>query len=144
MIRIIAVGRMKDRNLGQLAETYLQRARGMARLELKEIKDSRPDREDREITSLLGSDQGNQVVVALDERGEDLDSMDLARLLGAHGSVTFVIGGPDGLGPGTRERSDRFLRLSSLTLTHEMARVLLLEQVYRGLTILAGKPYHRA
>ena len=59
------------------------------------------------------------------------------------GSISFLIGGPDGLGPAARERSTRTFRLSSMTLTHEMARTLLIEQIYRGLSILRGKPYHR-
>ena len=83
-------------------------------------------------------------MVALDEHGDAVTSVALSKLLGAHGDVAFLIGGADGLGPAARERADRTLRLSSMTLTHEMARLLLVEQVYRGLTILRGMPYHRA
>ncbi len=143
MIRIIAVGKMKDKRLGALLEDYLQRIRPLAPAKVVELRDADPEREGREMTAKLGSTRGNELVVALDERGEDVTSRDLSRLLGAHGSVAFLVGGADGLGPAARERADRTLRLSSLTLTHEMARVLLAEQIYRGLSILRGKPYHR-
>lgn len=144
MIRIIAVGKVKDKRLGGLAEDFLKRLRPMAPAEIVEIRDSQPDREGRDMVVKLGSAGGNQLVIALDEHGEDLTSTDLAQLLGRHGNICFLVGGADGLGTDARQRAQRTIRLSSLTLTHEMARVLLLEQVYRGLSILRGKPYHRA
>ena len=91
----------------------------------------------------LGSARGRQLVVALDEHGEDLTSREFASLIGGHGGISFLIGGADGLGDEARTRAERTVRLSSMTLTHEMARVLLTEQIYRGLSILKGKPYHR-
>ena len=81
--------------------------------------------------------------LALDERGEEVTSRQLADLLGRYGKIAFLVGGADGLGPAARERAARTVRLSALTLTHEMARVLLLEQIYRGLCILRNRPYHR-
>ncbi len=144
MIRILAVGKLKDKRLSALADDFLKRLRPMAPAEVVEIKDSQPDKEAREMVARLGSAGGNQLVVAMDEHGEDLTSTALATLLGRHGNICFLIGGADGLGGAVRDRADRTLRLSSLTLTHEMARVLLLEQIYRGLGILRGKPYHRA
>jgi len=143
MIRIVAVGKMKDRRLAALLEDYLQRIRALAPVEVVELKDQDPEKEGRAMVAKLGSARGRGHVVALDERGEDVTSRDLARLLGEHGGLSFLVGGADGLGSAARERADRTLRLSSLTLTHEMARTLLAEQVYRGLSILRGKPYHR-
>jgi 23S rRNA (pseudouridine1915-N3)-methyltransferase len=143
MIRIVAVGRMKDRSLAALLEDYLRRIRALAPVELVELRDQDPEREGRAMVAKLGSTRGRSLVVALDENGEDVTSRGLSRLLGGHGGIAFLVGGADGLGPAARERADRTLRLSSLTLTHEMARVLLAEQVYRGLCILRGKPYHR-
>ncbi len=144
MIRVLAVGKVKDKRLSALADDFLKRMRPMAPAEVLELKDSRPDKEGRDMVAQLGAGGGHQFVVAMDERGDDLTSVDLAALLGAHGNLCFLIGGADGLGPDARQRADRTVRLSSLTLTHEMARVLLLEQIYRGLSILRGKPYHRA
>jgi 23S rRNA (pseudouridine1915-N3)-methyltransferase len=143
MIRIIAVGRLRDRRLADLAGDYQLRIRSLAPLEVVELKDQTPAREARQFLNRLGPAGGNEVVIALDERGEAIDSLGLAKLLGRHGSLAFLVGGTDGLTDEVRQRADRVLRLSRLTLTHEWARVLLLEQIYRGLSILRGLPYHR-
>jgi 23S rRNA (pseudouridine1915-N3)-methyltransferase len=143
VIRIVAVGRMKERRLAEVVDDYARRCRPLRALEVVEIKDADPEREAAAMLRQLGSPEGNEHVVALDERGETITSRGLAELLGRHGRVTFLIGGPDGLGEGARRRAKRTLRLSSLTLPHELARVLLAEQIYRGLAILRGLPYHR-
>lgn len=143
MIRIIAAGKVKDRRLAGLLDDFLKRIRAMAPIEVLEIRDSTPEREGKDMVARVGSAQSRQLVVAMDEHGDDLTSQDLADLLGRHGGISFLIGGADGLGPDPLSRADRTLRLSSLTLTHEMARMLLAEQIYRGLSILRGKPYHR-
>ena len=143
MIRIIAAGRIKDKRLAGLLDDYLKRIRPMAPVEVLEVRDSTPEKEGREMNGRLGSAQGQLLVVAMDEHGEDLTSQAFAELLGSRGGISFLIGGADGLGPAARERAGRVIRLSSMTLTHEMARVLLAEQIYRGLSILRGKPYHR-
>ena len=143
MIRIIAVGKMKDKRLAQLADDFLRRLRPMAPVEVTELKDSNTEKEGREMVSRLGSASGNTLVVAMDEKGDDLSSEEFARLLGKHGSITMLIGGADGLGAAAHQRAGRTLKLSSMTWTHEMARVLLIEQIYRGFSILKGRPYHR-
>ena len=143
MIRIIAVGRMKDRRLAGLMEDFLKRIRPLAGVEMVELKDAGPEREGRDMETRLGSRRGNELVVALDERGDSVSSRELSQLLGKHGSLAFLVGGADGLGEAARNRANRTLRLSRMTLTHEMARVLLAEQIYRGLSILRGLPYHR-
>jgi 23S rRNA (pseudouridine1915-N3)-methyltransferase len=84
----------------------------------------------------------NSHIVALDERGKDLTTVQFAKLLGT--DTTFVIGGPDGLDEETKKRASLLLRLSSLTLPHALAQVVLLEQIYRAATLLTGHPYHRA
>ncbi|MBA4377717.1 MAG: hypothetical protein C0395_03545 [Gemmatimonas sp.] len=143
MIRILAVGRLKDARLAGLANEFAQRIRPWSDLEIVELKDQGPEREGAAMLARLGPGSGHGLTVALDERGDAVSSRDLAALLGAHGSLAFLIGGPDGLSPATRERADRLLSLSPLTFTHETARFLLLEQIYRGLAILRGHPYHR-
>jgi 23S rRNA (pseudouridine1915-N3)-methyltransferase len=79
--------------------------------------------------------------IALDERGKDLTTREFAALLGKE--RTFVIGGPDGLSDKTRKEAAQLVRLSSLTLPHALAQVVLLEQIYRAATLLTGHPYHR-
>jgi len=85
---------------------------------------------------------GKGRIVALDERGDDMTTVQFAELL--KGETTFVIGGPDGLPGEVKARADRLLRLSSLTLPHALAQVVLMEQLYRAATLLTGHPYHRA
>ena len=80
--------------------------------------------------------------VALDERGKDLTTVQFAELLKAE--TAFVIGGPDGLDAQAKAGAFMLLRLSSLTLPHALAQVVLLEQIYRAATLLTGHPYHRA
>jgi 23S rRNA (pseudouridine1915-N3)-methyltransferase len=80
-------------------------------------------------------------LVALDERGKDLTTKQFAALL--QQPTTFVIGGADGLDPAIKQRSALLLRLSSLTLPHALAQVVLCEQIYRAATLLTGHPYHR-
>jgi 23S rRNA (pseudouridine1915-N3)-methyltransferase len=84
----------------------------------------------------------NLRVVALDEKGKDLTTEQFARLL--RQETAFVIGGPDGLDEKVKKEAAMLLRLSSLTLPHALAQVVLLEQIYRAATLLTGHPYHRA
>jgi 23S rRNA (pseudouridine1915-N3)-methyltransferase len=82
-------------------------------------------------------------VVALDERGKDMTTAQFAASL-LKSETTFVIGGPEGLEESVKKDAALLLRLSSFTLPHALAQVLLLEQIYRAATILTGHPYHRA
>ena len=81
-------------------------------------------------------------LVALDERGKDLTTREFAALLGSE--TAFVIGGPDGLDAAVKKDATLLLRLSSLTLPHALAQVVLVEQIYRAASLLTGHPYHRA
>ncbi len=139
MIRILAVGKLKDPSLATLCADFAKRITRWARLEIVELKDQGPDREAEAMLAKLGAGP----VHALDERGETMSSRRFSKLLASHGSPTFLIGGPDGLGDAARTRADRLLSLSPMTFTHETARYLLLEQIYRGLAIDRGHPYHR-
>jgi 23S rRNA (pseudouridine1915-N3)-methyltransferase len=80
--------------------------------------------------------------VVLDERGRDVTTVEFAKLLRTE--AAFLIGGADGFSDKTKEEADVLLRLSSLTLPHALAQVVLLEQIYRAATLLTGHPYHRA
>jgi 23S rRNA (pseudouridine1915-N3)-methyltransferase len=89
------------------------------------------------------------VLVALDERGDNVDSATFARHLGhwrdeAVGQTIFAIGGADGLSPDLRRKAKLRMAFGSATWPHQMVRIMLLEQIYRAATILAGHPYHRA
>jgi 23S rRNA (pseudouridine1915-N3)-methyltransferase len=84
----------------------------------------------------------NSRIVALDEHGREMTTPQFATLLQTE--TTFVIGGPDGLEENVKKDAALLLRLSSLTLPHALAQVVLLEQIYRAATLLSGHPYHRA
>ena len=140
MIRILAVGKMKDRHYAALTEQYLKRIRPWSKLDITELKDQDSRREGRAMIDRIGP---SELVVAMDERGDSLTSRELGALLASHGSPTFLIGGPDGLGDDARQRADRTLALSAMTFPHELARLMLVEQIYRGLAINRGHAYHR-
>jgi 23S rRNA (pseudouridine1915-N3)-methyltransferase len=97
--------------------------------------DARPDR-------LRASLPKGARIVALDERGKDYTTIQFAKLLGEE--TAFVIGGPDGLDDRIRNEAKFLLRLSSLTLPHALAQIILIEQIYRAATLLTGHPYHRS
>lgn len=81
-------------------------------------------------------------IIVLDEKGKDFTTNQFAALLKSE--AVFVIGGADGLDEGVKRKADLLLRLSSLTLPHALAQVVLMEQIYRGATLATGHPYHRA
>lgn len=165
------VGRCRDEVLRSLSDRYETRLRRHAAIEVVEVA-AAPAGMDRgealrlEATALrrvAGLDvpgrsgapgrrapvaAGPRAVVALDERGETPGSRDLARQLDewlrrGTRQVTFLVGGDGGLAPDLLAACDSTLSLSRLTFTHELARVLLLEQLYRAHAIRAGHPYHR-
>lgn len=98
-----------------------------------------------EAERLLAGLPARASVVALDERGDRLSTRSFAELVDEgrqRGTVIFCIGGPYGHGPAVRDGAWRTVRLSDMVLNHEVARVVLYEQLYRGLTLLEGAPYH--
>ncbi len=152
-ITIAAVGRLRTPHWQAAQADYLQRLRRYTRVELVEVRDEVgghvPDEVaiEREGEALLQSVADLPWVVALDATGRQAGSVRLARYLGkkveVYRDVGFVIGGPLGLAPAVLERANEQLSLSRLTFPHELARVILLEQLYRAATILSGEPYHK-
>ena len=143
-VTVHAVGKLKRGPETELVTRYQTRLKRL-KTTLREF----PERESkaREGTDLLAALPGSSFVIALDERGEDMTSPDFARLLGERldqgQSLSFIIGGADGLSDEVRERADRLIRFGRLTWPHQLVRGLLLEQIYRAETILLGHPYHR-
>ena len=147
---VIAVGRAKPGALRDLFENYAKRFPW--RLELIEVQEKRrlPPEElkKREAERLLAAVPQGALIVALDPRGETLDSEGFARKLGAwrdrgRKDIAFLIGGAEGLAEAALERADLALSLGAMTWPHLLVRVLLAEQLYRASSILAGHPYHR-
>ncbi|MBV9315935.1 MAG: 23S rRNA (pseudouridine(1915)-N(3))-methyltransferase RlmH [Gammaproteobacteria bacterium] len=152
-LRVIAIGtRMPSWARSACAE-YLQRLRAGPSLELQEIEAASRRGGDarraiaREGERLLAALTPRDYVIALDERGRELTTQELALWLKARQQqaedLAFIVGGPDGLAPAVLARSNFRLALSRLTLPHALARVLLTEQLYRAHCILANHPYHR-
>ena len=139
-IRILAVGKVRKNWVREGLATYGKRLPGLTLLELRE---STPE---REAETLLAELRGDEQLVALSEEGLTLGSAQLAGRLRDSGSgrLAFVIGGADGLSARIKQRAAWTLSLSPLTFPHDLARLLLLEQLYRAQTILQGGPYHRA
>jgi 23S rRNA (pseudouridine1915-N3)-methyltransferase len=156
---VIAVGRMKQGPERELAERYrkrfdeIGRKLGFRGLDIHEIPESRArdasTRIAEEAAAIASSIPENAVLVALDEHGDNVDSAGLARHLGRFrdqslASMVFIIGGADGLSPELRRKQKLGLAFGIATWPHQLVRVMLLEQLYRAATILAGHPYHRA
>ena len=157
-IVVVAVGRLKQGSERELAERYRKRAAdagrsaGITGVDIIEIKESRaadPSRRMLEESIAIANVLPERaVVVLLDQRGESMSSSSFAgRLSGwraeKRSSVAFVIGGHDGLAPALREKADIALAFGSATWPHQLLRIMLLEQIYRAVTILMGHPYHR-
>lgn len=144
---VLAVGRCRDPALLALLDRYLARLAGTVEIRELEARGEPTQRRAREARLILDALPAGAALVALDERGELLTSAELALRLGRLGAesrtLAFAIGGADGLDPALRERARLVLALGRLTFPHELARLLLVEQLYRVHTILAGHPYHR-
>jgi 23S rRNA (pseudouridine1915-N3)-methyltransferase len=138
-IRVIAVGKVRKRWIQDGLDVYLKRLPGLV---VSELKDSNPQ---REAETILAELRAEERLVVLGEEGELLASEALAERLQGTGSerLAFVIGGADGLDPALKARAGWRLSLSPLTFPHELARLLLLEQLYRALSIQQGGAYHR-
>jgi len=139
-LTLLAVGKLRDAWAVAGCAEYEKRVRARLPLEIRELKER--------------DDLGKQVPArhalwALDARGKQLSSEELAATLarlmreGAQG-IAFAIGGADGLAPAVLARADFTLSLGRMTLPHRLARLILLEQLYRALSIVRGEPYHRA
>ncbi|PLX37878.1 MAG: 23S rRNA (pseudouridine(1915)-N(3))-methyltransferase RlmH [Hyphomicrobiales bacterium] len=157
-IVVSAVGRLKAGAERDLCDRYRDRADkagralGFTAVDTRETAESRASRTEQrgseEATALLSNLPEGTFVVALDETGKTMTSRAFAdRLSGLRDrsipEVRFLIGGADGHGDAARQRADLMLSLGPMTYPHQIARALILEQVYRAITILAGHPYHR-
>jgi 23S rRNA (pseudouridine1915-N3)-methyltransferase len=151
-VRLIWIGKTRDAHLRALADGYLKRLERFTRCEITELRESAARRppegiedESRRIISALRPDA---LTVLLDPTGQEWSSQELAaqverwQVAGTK-EVAFVTGGPYGVSAEVAGRASLRWSLSRLTLTHEMARVLLLEQLYRAYTIIHGLPYQK-
>lgn len=151
---VLAVGTKMPSWVDEAFNDYARRLPKPWRLELIEIR-AEPRNEGKPVAAMMRSEAARLTAalppgslrVALDEHGRDFTSQALARWVDERQmeerDVAFLIGGPDGLDPDLVAGASLKLRLSSFTLPHALARVVLAEQLYRAITILKGHPYHR-
>src|SRR5690606_36616417 len=147
--RFLWIGKTRNRDWLALQGDYFDRLSQFIKCDITEIKDSAPhEGPAEEGERLLKSISPANLVVLLDVKGKQVNSHQLAKQMenwqmAAHKEIVFVIGGAQGVSPEVAERADLRLSLSFLTFTHEMARVILLEQLYRAFSITKGFPYQK-
>jgi 23S rRNA (pseudouridine1915-N3)-methyltransferase len=143
-LRVAWVGKTKDPAIQALTGDYLKRLGRFADVEGVSLKD------EATLLKAAGRDSSKvarQYLVLLDSRGKQLSSEELAHFIGQHQDrnpvpMLFAVGPADGFSEAARQKSDLLLSLGRMTLAHELARVVLLEQLYRSFSILKGHPYH--
>ncbi|HET9902724.1 MAG TPA: 23S rRNA (pseudouridine(1915)-N(3))-methyltransferase RlmH [Xanthobacteraceae bacterium] len=158
-LTVVAIGRLKHGPERQLGERFRERAEksgralGFRAVEVVEVDESRSRDAGRrmieESVAVAHLLPDRAALVILDERGDALASAAFAGRLGrwrdeGRSDAVFVIGGPDGLAESLRDRADLRLAFGAMTWPHQLVRIMLLEQIYRAMTILSGHPYHRA
>jgi 23S rRNA (pseudouridine1915-N3)-methyltransferase len=156
---VAAIGRLKDGPERELAERYRKRAEqtgrriGFRDTEVVEIRESRAQEVSKRMTeesiALANVVPDRAITIMLDEHGENIDSATLAKRLGqwrddGRPAAVFIIGGDDGLAPTLRDKASLKLGFGAATWPHQLVRIMLLEQIYRAISILSGHPYHRA
>jgi 23S rRNA (pseudouridine1915-N3)-methyltransferase len=157
-LTIAAIGRLKDEGERAIIARYMKRmssgrAIGLAPVEIAELPESRAAdteaRQSDEAARLLNATADCDVRIVLDERGRTMSSAEFAQYLGTRRDdgikhAALLLGGPDGHAASLRSSAQLPLSLGPMTLPHGLARVVLVEQIYRAITILSGHPYHRA
>lgn len=157
-IRIIAVGKLKEKYLSMAVQEYTKRLSGYCRLEIFEVKDEKiPEKaspadlekavaeEGKRILNLLREDD---ILVTLEILGKQMDSPSFSKKIETYGiqgksQLTFVIGGSVGLAPEILKQSNWKLSFSEMTFPHQLFRVMLLEQLYRSFKIIRNETYHK-
>ncbi|MBW2477991.1 MAG: 23S rRNA (pseudouridine(1915)-N(3))-methyltransferase RlmH [Deltaproteobacteria bacterium] len=155
-LHLVCVGRLTAPFVKQGCQLYANRLKHYLPLKITEIKEQKTGKKPnvpfilaQEGAQLLQQLSPGTFMVALDERGKSMTSKGLASLLQQHMSagtpeLAWVIGGPFGLSDTVRQHADYLMALSSMTMTHQMARLILLEQLYRAGTIIRNEPYHHS
>jgi len=145
VFKIIVAGKASHSYAQKGIDEYLKRLKRYGRFELHYVKNG----DSESVSERLLKVAESSLIVALDERGEDFTSQQFSKKLQSWTddpsvkSVSFLIGGADGHTEALRKKSSQILRLSKMTMMHELALVVFLEQIYRGCTINKGEPYHR-
>ena len=152
MIKILCVGKIKDKNLSAMIDSYLDKIKHYHNINIIEVKDepittNEKDVLEKEADRLLDKIANDEYVILLDLHGKNIDSISLAnkldKLFISNSKITFVIGGSLGLSDRLRNRANEAIKLSDLTFLHQMTRLILIEQIYRSFKILNNETYHK-
>lgn len=141
-IKILSVGKLNE-HFRELAEEYLARLQKYCRIETQEIKESNKMEEGKQLIAKIKDDE---YAIALERVGDATYSEDFAQFLkkkNMESNICFILGGPDGLSGEVLKRCQKHLSLSNMTFPHQLARVMVLEQIYRAFTIMKGEKYHK-
>jgi len=153
-ITLILVGKTDKKYIAEGIDEYEKRLKHYCKFEVKVIPDIKNtkamsaevqmQKEGEQILSLL---RPSTEIILLDERGREYTSVDFARFIEKKGvvgqsDITFIIGGPYGFSPELKKTASSMVSLSKLTFSHQLVRLLFVEQLYRAMTIIKGEPYH--
>lgn len=153
-IKFLTIGRTINTQMVKLQEEYQQRLKFYIPFEntvipeLKKTKKlSETEQKDKEADLILKQIEANDDVILLDDKGTQFSSIEFAgyiqkKMNSGNKRTVFVVGGPYGFAPRIYQRANGLLSLSTMTFSHQMVRLVFLEQLYRGMTIIKGEPYH--
>lgn len=157
-IKLITVGKLKEKYLKDAIAEYSKRLTRYCKLDIIELPDEKTSENasskeeeivrEKEGRNILSKIKDNEYVIALDLKGKQLTSEEFADFISEKGvmgqpNITFVIGGSIGISKEVLDRADYKLCFSKMTFPHQLFRVMLLEQIYRGYRIINGEPYHK-
>ncbi len=157
-ITVCAVGRLKRAPEAELSADYQARAEklgrqvGLSKLDIIEVAEAQESqsaaRKAREADALTSKLSAGAQVICLDENGQNVDSKEFSKIIktaadSGTSELAFLLGGPDGLSPDVLASATRTLCFGRMTWPHRLARVMLLEQIYRAVTLMVNHPYHR-
>lgn len=144
MIKIICVGKLKEKYLIDLVNDYVKRVNKYHKLEIIEVKDSNIKSEALEIDKYIHS---RDFIVTMEINGNKLNSIDLSKKIDSwlmtYGNIIFIIGGSDGIDESIKKKSNYALSFSDLTFPHGLFRGFLVEQIYRSFKIMNNETYHK-
>ncbi len=151
MIKILCVGKMKEKGMLQLQQEYLKRLSRFHKIELVELKEGNPSFEDSKLiddesSRLLEQLKPTDYVVIFDVKSQLIDSIELSQLVDqslTKGNIVFVLGGSLGFNETILNRANHKISMSKMTFPHLLARIMVLEQLYRSFKILYNQSYHK-
>lgn len=153
-IKLLVVGKTDEKAVNELIDKYKKRIIGFTGFEMEFIPDlkntknlSEAQQKDKEGSLILSKITNSDYLVLLDEKGKELTSINFAQFIQKQmnsgiKNLVFIIGGPYGFSEAVYKRANQKLALSKMTFSHQLVRIIFLEQLYRGLTILNNHPYH--